>query len=183
MAKTPSKIPASKPRNPVVKNMKNTGTKAHTDKKKAAKQGDVKHKGRQEYAEHLERLLYNTLNENYRLSEISKPRDPKGIQQRIAELSEEKEKVEVAVSRARHITKSIKYEIPSHGIIVKLKALAEQVNMDPREFQYYENQVLEAQSALESAVFSMDDAFVELYRKINDQIEELEEMLGNLGNE
>lgn len=65
MAKTPSKIPASKPRNLVVKNMSNTGTQVHKDKKRAAKQGDTKHKGRKDYSEHLMRLLADQLNENH----------------------------------------------------------------------------------------------------------------------
>ena len=43
-AKTPKKIEPSKPRNFVVKNQQTSGAGAHKDKKKAAKQGDVKHK-------------------------------------------------------------------------------------------------------------------------------------------
>jgi hypothetical protein len=39
-------IPASKPRNFVVKNQKTAGAGAHKDKKKAEKQGDVKHKNK-----------------------------------------------------------------------------------------------------------------------------------------
>lgn len=65
MAKIPSKIPASKPRNPVVKNMSNTGTQVHKDKKRAQKQGDSKHKGRKDYSEHLMRLLADQLRENH----------------------------------------------------------------------------------------------------------------------
>ncbi len=41
-------IPASKPRNFVAKNQKTAGAGAHKDKKKAQKQGDVKHKGKVE---------------------------------------------------------------------------------------------------------------------------------------
>ena len=37
-------VPASKPRNFVAKNQKTAGAGAHKDKKRAAKQGDVKHK-------------------------------------------------------------------------------------------------------------------------------------------
>lgn len=37
-------IPASKPRNFVAKNQKTSGAGVHKDKKKAEKQGDVKHK-------------------------------------------------------------------------------------------------------------------------------------------
>jgi len=40
-------IPASKPRNFVVKNQKTAGAGAHKDKKRAEKQGDVKHKLKQ----------------------------------------------------------------------------------------------------------------------------------------
>jgi hypothetical protein len=40
-------IPASKPRNFVVKNQKTAGAGAHKDKKRAEKQGDVKHKAKQ----------------------------------------------------------------------------------------------------------------------------------------
>ena len=39
-------IPSTKPRNFVAKNQKTSGAGAHKDKKKAAKQGDVKHKGK-----------------------------------------------------------------------------------------------------------------------------------------
>jgi len=39
-------IPASKPRNFVAKNQKTAGACPHKDKKKAEKQGDVKHKGK-----------------------------------------------------------------------------------------------------------------------------------------
>ena len=40
------KIEPTKPRNFVAKNQKTSGAGAHKDKKKAAKQGDVKHKGK-----------------------------------------------------------------------------------------------------------------------------------------
>jgi len=40
-------IPATKPRNFVAKNQKTAGAGAHKDKKRAEKQGDVKHKARQ----------------------------------------------------------------------------------------------------------------------------------------
>lgn len=39
-------VPASKPRNFVAKNSKTAGAGQHKDKKRAAKQGDVKHKGK-----------------------------------------------------------------------------------------------------------------------------------------
>jgi hypothetical protein len=180
MAKTPSKIPASKPRNPVVKNMSKTGTQVHKNKKRAAKQGDAKHPGRKDYAEHLRRLLSNQLNENYRLSEISAPRDAKGIQQRISELTIEKETLEAAVNKARQITRGIKYEPPAHGIVIELKSLADKVNIDPRQFKYLEDAVFEAQRALEAAVYGLDDVFVDLYRTISDQIEELQNSLEEL---
>jgi hypothetical protein len=49
-------VPASKPRNFVAKNQKTAGAGAHKDKKKAEKQGDVKHKLKQfEDAEPMDR--------------------------------------------------------------------------------------------------------------------------------
>jgi hypothetical protein len=55
----------AKPRNFVAKNMTTSGAGAHKDKKKAAKQGEVKHKAQKhEYSEHLENLLKNKLEEN-----------------------------------------------------------------------------------------------------------------------
>jgi hypothetical protein len=49
-------IPASKPRNFVAKNQKTAGAGQHKDKKKAEKQGDVKHKGKQFDESSLEEL-------------------------------------------------------------------------------------------------------------------------------
>ena len=40
-------VPQSKPRNFVAKNQKTAGAGAHKDKKRAEKQGDVKHKQKQ----------------------------------------------------------------------------------------------------------------------------------------
>jgi hypothetical protein len=52
-------VPASKPRNFVVKNQKTAGAGAHKDKKRAAKQGDVKHK--KQDVEEAVRLIKNAL--------------------------------------------------------------------------------------------------------------------------
>ena len=47
-------VPAIKPRNFVAKNQKTAGAGAHKDKKRAEKQGDVKHKNKQlDMAENL----------------------------------------------------------------------------------------------------------------------------------
>jgi len=56
-------IEPSKPRNFVAKNAINAGAGAHKDKKKAMKQGDVKHK-KLDYAESLEHRLNQKLKEN-----------------------------------------------------------------------------------------------------------------------
>jgi hypothetical protein len=58
-------IPASKPRNFVAKNQKTAGAGAHKDKKKAEKQGDVKHKGKQFDENHVDEISDQGLN-NYR---------------------------------------------------------------------------------------------------------------------
>jgi len=47
-------IPTSKPRNFVAKNQKTAGAGAHKDKKRAEKQGDVKHKKTEVTMENIE---------------------------------------------------------------------------------------------------------------------------------
>jgi hypothetical protein len=48
-------IPPSKPRNPVVRQQQTSGAGTHKDKKKAQKQGDIKHKGKM-FSENAEEL-------------------------------------------------------------------------------------------------------------------------------
>lgn len=55
------KAEAPKPRNFVAKNAINTGAGAHKDKKKAAKQGDVKHKSKQFAESQIDELSKGTL--------------------------------------------------------------------------------------------------------------------------
>ena len=63
------KAEAPKPRNFVAKNAINTGAGAHKDKKKAAKQGDTKHKGKLEFAEgRLSSSLNAMFEEKFRAS-------------------------------------------------------------------------------------------------------------------
>jgi hypothetical protein len=57
-------IPASKPRNFVAKNQKTAGSGAHKDKKRAEKQGDIKHKGKQ-FAEGI-----SVIDQDYDLDQI-----------------------------------------------------------------------------------------------------------------
>jgi hypothetical protein len=73
-----------KPRNFVAKNAINTGAGAHKDKKKAAKQGDVKHK-KQEYAESLQDKLATALKE-------SNVEEAKSAREKFAQASYEREK-------------------------------------------------------------------------------------------
>ena len=56
-------VPATTPRNFVAKNAKTSGAGAHKDKKKAEKQGDVKHK--KPYAESLQEKLNAVLDEDH----------------------------------------------------------------------------------------------------------------------
>ena len=60
-------IEPSKPRNFVAKNAIQGGAGAHKDKKKAMKQGDVKHK--KSYAEHLDAMLNDALTESRQINE------------------------------------------------------------------------------------------------------------------
>jgi hypothetical protein len=75
-----------KPRNFVAKNAIATtsGAGAHKDKKKALKQGDVKHKG-QEFAESAGREMTNTPRDRL-ISKMSASTDPNALMQKVAKV-------------------------------------------------------------------------------------------------
>ena len=89
-------IEPSKPRNFVAKNAAKGGAGAHKDKKKAMKQGDVKHK--KDYAEHLESMLATALTESRQINEtgLDPIRRMKAIQFIVQKTGWERNYVELA---------------------------------------------------------------------------------------
>jgi hypothetical protein len=102
-----------KPRNFVAKNASSTtsGAGAHKDKKKAAKQGDVKHKS-QEYAESLQHMLESALRDKEDLQakrktlqdlSMNKDVDQKAVTQRKLDLEKEAKKKGISEGRVKEL--------------------------------------------------------------------------------
>jgi predicted nucleic acid-binding Zn-ribbon protein len=147
-------IPTSKPRNFVVKNQKTSGAGVHKDKKKAVKQGDQKHKNRQ-------------------FTEAEEIRDRSSIQKEISELEKQIDTVRSATNKAKNITREVKY-FDFTDIIVRIQTLAETAGVDMAEFESKVGEVQEAVNAVESAVYGLDDVFVDLYRTLETRLSDLE---------
>lgn len=147
-------IPTSKPRNFVAKNQKTGGAGAHKDKKKAAKQGDQKHKGRQ-------------------FNESEETRNQSSIQKEISQLEKQIDTVRSATSKAKNITREVKY-FDFTDIIVRIKSLAEEAGVDMSDFESRVDDVNQAVSAVQSAVYGLDDVFVDLYRTLETRLSDLE---------
>jgi hypothetical protein len=102
-----------KPRNFVAKNASSTtsGAGAHKDKKKAAKQGDVKHK-KAEYAESLQHMLESALRDKEDLQakrkalqdlSMNKDVDQKAVTQRKLDLEKEAKKKGISEGRVKEL--------------------------------------------------------------------------------
>lgn len=193
-------IPPSKPRNFVVKNQQTSGAGAHKDKKKAQKQGQTKHKGK-EFAEaygdvcrvcgqspcncthiheSLEQRLARKIRENVEQAEAA--RDPKTIQKEMAEIEKRIGVVRDAHSKAKNITKEVKY-LDVTDIVVRIQQLAEKAGADMAEFESLVSEVNDAKSHLESAVYALDDLFVDMYRDLENQHSDLQYELEDIQNE
>jgi exonuclease VII small subunit len=147
-------VPSSKPRNFVVKNQKTAGAGAHKDKKRAEKQGDVKHKAKQ-------------------FTESEETRDRSSIQKEISELEKRIDVVRSATDKAKNITREVKY-FDFTDIIVRIQTLAETAGVDMSDFESKVDEVQEAVNAVESAVYGLDDVFVDLYRTLETRLSDLE---------
>ena len=90
------------------------------------------------------------------------------------------DKLEFAQQEARDITKAIKYEQTTTDILVQLSGLADKLGIDEKELDYYERQVYDAKSRLESAIYEMEEVFEDKYRDVANKIEELEMDLEDL---
>ncbi len=66
-----------------------------------------------------------------------------------------------AYRQARHITKQIKYDQTVSEILTSIQILAEKAGISEKELQDAENEVFAAESALESAVYGLDEVFKE----------------------
>lgn len=157
-------VKPEKPRNFVAKNAINSGAGAHKDKKKAAKQGDVKHKNK-EFTEETGEINIADL------------------QKQLAELENRKDTLRHAVQEARKITTEIKYDDTVMSITTRIQQLAEKTGVDAREIQWAIKEVQEKANELESAIYSLDDAFTDAYRDADNKASELEYEIDDYQNQ
>ena len=266
-------IPPSKPRNLVVKNQQTSGAGAHKDKKKAQKQGQVKHKNKEfveewmtesellemaydtmnhpkygkimwlnhggahliarkepngslriftmgthaeiakkwkslkdklaasrpamgesaacrvcgqtpcnctHISESIEQRLARKIKENVEKAEAA--RDPKTIQKEMSEVEKRIGVVRDAHAKAKNITKEVKY-LDVTDIVVRVQQLAEKAGLDMAEFESLVDDVRAAESHLESAIYGLDNLFVDLYRDLENQHSDLQYELEDIQNE
>ena len=67
--------------------------------------------------------------------------------------------LQMATNQAKQITKAIKYDETVHDILVKIELLGEKYGIDKGQLEYAEDEVREAMSKLESAVYELDQVF------------------------
>jgi hypothetical protein len=97
------------------------------------------------------------------------------IKKSIPELEKEMETYQAILKKSREITKSIKYDnIPSE-IITEIKMLADQFNIPEEMFKDAIDEIFDARSNLESAVYSLEEPITDRIREIENAISELED--------
>lgn len=102
-------------------------------------------------------------------------RDERTIQQEVKALSKELEKIEYATAKARQITKEIKYDNTAGDIMVRIRALATSgIGIDESDLKYAEEEVYNAERALESAVYGLEQVFEDAVRNLKNKIDDLE---------
>ena len=90
----------------------------------------------------------------------------------IEAVQQEVDKLELALSSARDITKGIKYEDTTMNIVSQMSRLAEDNGIEMDEYNI--NQVYQAKNKLESAIYQLEEDFEEAIRDISNKIDELE---------
>lgn len=124
-------------------------------------------------------LLKSLLEQNYQ-----SPYDKystEELNQRHATLTQKKDKAEMVLKKAKEITKAIKYSQDVSNIIVSLSELAEQNHINTEDFNRAVNEVNEANNALESAVYGLEEVFQEVIRNLGHQLDIVEDALDERG--
>jgi len=104
-----------------------------------------------------------------KFSEIQKLHENKEV---INKLEDKKFDLEMALSSAREITKTIKYADMHVEIVSKLGTLAEENGLELDS--YDENAVFKAKNKLESAIYQLEEVFEDAIRDVSNKIDELE---------
>ena len=91
----------------------------------------------------------------------------------IYEASEEElQKFELALQKAREITKQIKYDRLPNDIIIKIDSMAEELGIPESEIDMYTRDVYKAKNNLESAVYELESIFADKVREIQNKLDD-----------
>ena len=115
------------------------------------------------------------ISENQQAQVQQAPRDERTIQQEIKVFQKQADKVTYTHSKAREITKEIKYDDTASNIISRIRALAAtDIGIDETELKYAEEEVFNAIRALESSVYGLEQVFEDAVRAAKNKVDDLE---------
>lgn len=114
---------------------------------------------------------------------VSEESNGTDLETRIAELEKREGQLEMAVKKAREITKEIKYVDVHSSILAQIEKLAEEVGIDASELKYAAQEVSEKFSELQSSIYALDDVFTDAYRSVDSELSELKWELDDMQRE
>jgi hypothetical protein len=98
----------------------------------------------------------------------------------------DQENLAIAIQKVKKITSNIKNATMVDNIISEIHRLGAENGIDMRELEYLEDKVYQAKHQLESAILSLDKAFIEKYENMSDELyeneEEAEKLLKHIEN-
>jgi DNA repair exonuclease SbcCD ATPase subunit len=97
------------------------------------------------------------------------------IKKSIPELEKEMDTYQTILKKSQEITKSIKYDSIPSEIITEIKMLANQFNIPEEMFKDAIDEIFDARSNLESAVYGLEEPINDRIREIENAILELED--------
>jgi hypothetical protein len=130
--------------------------------------------GAGQYAESLYNAVRKGLGSTVKESLIVENKTIEQLQAELKNLREKMSNLEIIVQRVRSITREIKYDDVAQDIIGRIAPWIEEYGVDPSEWEDKIKDVQAAQNALESAVYSLDDPFLDTIRRLDSDIGELE---------
>jgi uncharacterized protein YfcZ (UPF0381/DUF406 family) len=98
------------------------------------------------------------------------------VNREIAVLEKQLSNAEAGLRRAREITRQIKYDSVSMTIISEITELAKSLGLEAN-IKYNVSGVMEAERALEAAIYELEEAFEEQVSNIRYKVEEFEDQL------
>lgn len=98
----------------------------------------------------------------------------KQLEAKIVAIDSQLYDLDKAQKESKKITSTIKHSTIADDISSKVEQIAKSVNVDPDEIQSAQREVLEANDALQSAIFGLDDLFSQAKSDLEDKKYDLE---------